>query len=158
MAHPQLQFSTDKTRLDLPMIHAFLRDEAPWAKGIPLQVVERAIEGSLCFGAYLGDAQVGFARLVTDDATFAYLCDVFTLPAYRGRGYAKALIDHVFADPMLARLRRIVLVTSDAHALYRPAGFAALQHPHRYMELHRPDVYSGPAAQAAEREAASPLK
>jgi GNAT superfamily N-acetyltransferase len=141
MTPPQLQFSTDKARLDVPMIHAFLRDEAPWAKGISFDVVARAIDGSFCFGAYLGDVQVGFARLVTDYATFAYLCDVFTLPEYRGRGYAKALMDHVFADPLLARLRRIVLVTSNAHALYGPIGFAALEHPERYMELHRPDVY-----------------
>ncbi|TKC92479.1 GNAT family N-acetyltransferase [Trinickia terrae] len=142
MLEPRLQFSTDKTRLDVPMIHTFLRDEAPWAKGISLEVVQRAIEGSLCFGAYLDGAQVAFARLVTDHATFAYLCDVFTLPEYRGRGYAKALMEHVFADASLARLRRIVLVTSDAHELYRPAGFAALTQPERYMELHRPDVYS----------------
>ena len=142
MAFPSLQFSTDKARLDRPIIHAFLRDEAPWAKGISREVVERAIEGSLCFGAYLGDEQVAFARLVTDHATFAYLCDVLTLPAYRGRGYAKALMEYVFAEPALARLRRIVLVTSDAHALYRPVGFAALAQPERYMELHRPDVYS----------------
>ncbi|MGV2292817.1 GNAT family N-acetyltransferase [Trinickia sp. YCB016] len=146
MASPQLQFSTDKTRLDVPMIHAFLRDEAPWAKGIPFDVVQKAIEGSLCFGAYLDGVQVGFARLVTDYATFAYLCDVFTLRDYRGRGYAKALIDHVFADATLARLRRIVLVTSNAHELYRPVGFTVVEYPDRYMELHRPEIYSADSA------------
>ncbi|MCQ4437833.1 GNAT family N-acetyltransferase, partial [Clostridioides difficile] len=83
----------------------------------------RAIEGSLCFGAYVGDRLVGFARLVPDHATFAYLCDVFVLPAERGNGYGRALIAHVFAHEMVQGLRRIMLVTSDAHALYRPLGF-----------------------------------
>jgi ribosomal protein S18 acetylase RimI-like enzyme len=142
MTSPPLQFSTDKTKLDVPMIHAFLRDEGRWSKGIPYDVVQQAVEGSLCFGAYLDGVQVGFARVVTDYATFGYLCDVFTLREYRGRGYAKALMDHVFADPTLAGLRRIVLVTSNAHELYRPVGFAALEYPERYMELHRPEIYS----------------
>ncbi|HEF5785699.1 GNAT family N-acetyltransferase [Burkholderia multivorans] len=141
-ADATLRFSTDKRELDVDAIFDFLHRDAYWSKGIPRDVVERAIDGSLCFGAYVGDRFVGFARLVTDHATFAYLCDVFVLPAERGRGYGRALIDHVFAQPMLAQLRRIMLVTSDAHALYRPVGFEAVAHPERMMEIRRPDIYT----------------
>ena len=109
-----LRFSTDKRELDIDAIFDFLHRDAYWSQGIPRDVVERAIEGSLCFGAYVGDRLVGFARLVTDHATFAYLCDVFVLPAERGNGYGRALIDHVFAQEMVQRLRRIMLVTTDA--------------------------------------------
>ncbi|MBK0414312.1 MULTISPECIES: GNAT family N-acetyltransferase [Chromobacterium] len=143
MRKPELDISTDKHRLDVALIHAFLHDHAPWAKGIPRATVEQAIAGSLCFGAYLDGRQVGFARVVTDLATFGYLCDVFVVPECRGRGYARQLMQCVAAEPALARLRRIVLVTSNAHPVYRPFGFAALEHPERYMELHRPDVYQG---------------
>lgn len=100
-----LRFSADKAELDIDTIHAFLRDEAHWSKGIPRDVVERAIAGSLCFGAYLDARLVGFARLVTDHATFAYLCDVFVLSEHRGKGYGRALIDHVFAQDACAASR-----------------------------------------------------
>jgi GNAT superfamily N-acetyltransferase len=139
---PVLQFSTDKQALDRDAIYAFLSGEANWSKGIPREVVERAIDGSMCFGAYLDGRFVGFARLVTDYATFAYLCDVFVLSAFRGRGYGRALIDHVFAHEVMQGLRRMMLVTSDAHALYRPVGFKAPAHPERVMELHRPGIYA----------------
>lgn len=138
---PALRISTDRRELDVDTIHAFLRDHAPWALGIPREVVQQSIDGSLCFGAFVGDTFVGFARLVTDLATFGYLCDVFVLPAHRGHGYARVLIDTIFADPRVTKLRRVALVTSDAHGLYAPAGFAAPAHPERWMELHRPDVY-----------------
>ncbi|KVK87279.1 MULTISPECIES: GNAT family N-acetyltransferase [Burkholderia] len=141
-----LRFSTDNAELDIDAIHAFLRDEAHWSTGIPRDVVERAIAGSLCFGAYLDERLVGFARLVTDRATFAYLCDVFVLRAFRGNGYGGALIDHVFAHDAVRGLRRVMLVTSDAHGLYRPVGFVAPAHPERWMELHRPNVYAQPEA------------
>lgn len=141
MTDAPLRISTDKRELDVDVIHAFLRDQAPWSLGIARHIVERAIEGSLCFGAYLGERQVAFARVVTDYATFGYLCDVFVLPEYRSRGYAAALVQHIFEAEPLTQLRRIVLVTTDAHGLYRPCGFEALAHPHKYMELHRPDVY-----------------
>jgi GNAT superfamily N-acetyltransferase len=145
-----LRISSDKGELDIDVIHAFLRDHAAWAKGIPRATVERAIEGSLCFGAYLGKRQVGFARVVTDMATFGYLCDVFVLPDYRLRGYAAALMHHIFDSDLLKGLRRIVLVTSNAHDVYQPYGFEALANPERYMELHRPDVYaSGSTARAS---------
>nr|WP_236658647.1 GNAT family N-acetyltransferase [Burkholderia thailandensis] len=141
-----LRFSADKAELDIDTIHAFLRDEAHWSKGIPCDVVERAIAGSLCFGAYLDARLVGFARLVNDHATFAYLCDVFVLSEHRGKGYGRALIDHVFAQDAVRALRRVALVTSDAHALYRTVGFTAPAHPERWMELHRPGVYAQPHA------------
>lgn len=139
-----LRISSDKSELDIDVIHAFLHDHASWSRGIARATVERAIEGSLCFGAYLTSRQIAFARVVTDMATIGYLCDVFVLPEYRSRGYAAALMRHIFDSDLLKDLRRIVLVTSDAHGLYRPYGFTALAHPERYMELHRPDVYGAP--------------
>ncbi len=149
MANDSLRISSDKRALDIDMIHAFLRDHAYWSKGIPKETVERAIEGSLCFGGYVGDKQVAFARLVTDMATFAYLCDVFVLPEYRGHGYGRALMGHIFESHLLTGLRRILLVTSDAHELYRPFGFQALGSPEKFMEIARPGIYS------ASRDAAS---
>jgi GNAT superfamily N-acetyltransferase len=146
-----LRISSDKKELDIDVIHAFLRDHAAWSKGIPRETVERAIEGSLCFGAYLGSCQIGFARVVTDMATFGYLCDVFILPEYRSRGYAAALMDHIFGADLLKGLRRIVLVTTGAHGVYRQHGFEALAHPERYMELHRPDVYAPSGGSLVER-------
>lgn len=137
-----LRVSTDRHELDIDMIHAFLHDHAPWSIGISRRTVERAIEGSLCFGAYLGKRQVGFARVVTDFATFGYLCDVFVLPEFQSRGYAAALMQHIFDSDRLKGLRRIVLVTSNAHGLYRRYGFEDLAHPGKYMELHRPDIYA----------------
>jgi len=142
MEHSELRFSSDKSELDIDLIHTFLRDETAWAKGIAKATVERSIEGSLCFGVYLGSRQIGFARVVTDMATFGYLCDVFVLRQFRSRGYAKALMQHIFESDVMQGLRRIVLVTTEAHEVYRPFGFSALAHPERYMELHRPQAYS----------------
>ncbi|MDR6449044.1 GNAT family N-acetyltransferase [Paraburkholderia sp. 22099] len=141
MQAAELTISSDKANLDIEMIHAFLSRQTAWAKGMPRDTLERAIAGSLCFGGYVGGRQIAFARLITDEATFAYLCDVFVLPDYRGKGYASALMKHVFASPSLTGLRRIVLVTTDAHHVYRPHGFRELANPERYMELHNPDVY-----------------
>jgi GNAT superfamily N-acetyltransferase len=141
MQADELTLSDNKADLDLEMIYAFLSQETAWAKGMPRETFDRAIDGSLCFGAYIGGKQIAFARLITDQATFAYLCDVFVLPAYRGNGYACALMKHVFAAPSLTGLRRIVLVTTDAHHVYEPHGFRKLAAPERYMERHNPDVY-----------------
>jgi hypothetical protein len=105
------------------MIHTFLSQQAPWAKGISRATLDRAIEGSLCFGAYLGTRQIGFARVVTDLATFAYRGGVFIIPESRSNGYAAALIARIFESDVFLSMRRIVLVTSDAHELYRPVGF-----------------------------------
>ncbi|MGU7779010.1 GNAT family N-acetyltransferase [Burkholderia sp. PU8-34] len=137
-----LRFSTDHRDLDCDAVYDFLHRDAYWSKGIPRDVFDRSIAHSLCFGAYVTDKQVGFARLVTDYATFAYLCDVFVFPDERGNGYGRALIDHVFAQDMVQGLRRIMLVTSDAHELYRPVGFEPPANPERLMEIRRPDIYS----------------
>jgi GNAT superfamily N-acetyltransferase len=138
----ELTITSNKADLDIEMVYAFLSQETAWAKGMPRETFERAVAGSLCFGGYLDGRQIAFARLITDAATFAYLCDVFVLPAYRGNGHATALMQHVFASPVLTGLRRIVLVTTDAHHVYEPHGFTQLANPERYMELHNPDVYT----------------
>lgn len=136
-----LTISSNKADLDIEMIYTFLTQQTPWAKGMPRDTFERAVAGSLCFGGYLDGRQIAFVRLVTDQATFAYLCDVFVLPEYRGKGVASALLKHIFASPSLTGLRRIVLVTSDAHHVYAPHGFTGLANPERYMELHNPAIY-----------------
>ncbi|SEF06480.1 Acetyltransferase (GNAT) family protein [Burkholderia sp. WP9] len=133
--------SSNKADLEMETVYTFLSQETAWAKGMPRETFERAVAGSLCFGGYIDGRQIAFARLITDEATFAYLCDVFVLPAYRGKGYASALMKHVFASPSLQALRRIMLVTTDAHHVYEPHGFRAPANPERYMELHNPDVY-----------------
>lgn len=136
-----LTISNNKADLDIEMVYTFLTQHTPWAKGMPRDTFERAVAGSLCFGGYLDGKQIAFVRLVTDEATFAYLCDVFVLPDYRGKGVASALLKHVFASPSLTGLRRIVLVTSDAHHVYALHGFTGLANPERYMELHNPTIY-----------------
>lgn len=133
--------SNDPARLDLDAIHAYLSQESYWAAGIPKDVVARSIKNSLCFGVYESNQQIGFARLVTDSATFAYLADVYILAPYRGRGLAKWLMHCILTHPDLQGLRRINLATLDAHGLYRQFGFTALQKPETYMELLRPDIY-----------------
>lgn len=157
--------STDPARLDLDLIYDFLTN-CYWAKGIPREVVARSIEHSLCFGIYdesrakaplpakparNGAPQleespvrvplVGFARVISDFATIAYLGDVFVVESHRGRGLGKWMMECILAHPALQNLRRWILLTRDAHELYRQFGFTALKSPDRYMELHRPDVY-----------------
>lgn len=138
----ELLVSTDKARLDLAVIHRFLSEESAWGRGIPRAVVEKSIEGSLCFGGYLQDQQIAFARVITDFATFANLVDVFVLPQYRGRGFSKALMAVIIAAPELQGLRRITLATSDAHGLYAQYGFFPLSKPDTFMERYQPDIYS----------------
>jgi GNAT superfamily N-acetyltransferase len=134
--------STDKPRLDLDAIHAFLARSSYWARGVPIDVVRRCIENSLPFGVYDGDGrQVGFGRVITDYATFAYISDVFVLPTHRGRGLARWLVEVMIGHPDLQGLRRWMLATQDAHGLYRGAGFVPVAHPERWMERHFPDVY-----------------
>jgi GNAT superfamily N-acetyltransferase len=132
--------STDRARLDLDLVHGFLTN-CYWAKGIPRDVVLRSIEHSLCFGVYDGSGQVGFARVVSDFATVAYLGDVFILESHRGRGLSKWLMECIVQHPALQNLRRWILLTRDAHGLYSQFGFTPVKAPERYMELHRPDVY-----------------
>ena len=133
--------STDKRLLDVPVIHTFLA-HSYWAAGIPLEVVKRSIENSLAFGLYEGERQIGFARVITDRATFAYLADVFILEDFRGLGLGAWLIEAVMSHPELQGLRRWMLVTKDAHKLYRKSGFADLKNPASIMEKTDPTVYS----------------
>ncbi|MBV9339817.1 MAG: GNAT family N-acetyltransferase [Acidobacteria bacterium] len=132
--------STDPARLDHDVIHRFLTNSY-WAKGIPRQLVARCIENSLCFGVFRGREQVGFARVISDYATFAYVGDVFILAEHRGRGLGKFLMSCVMNHPELVGLRRWSLVTRDGHGLYRQFGFTSLARPDGYMELHNPGVY-----------------
>jgi N-acetylglutamate synthase-like GNAT family acetyltransferase len=135
---------TDRTRLDLDFIHRFLSSEAYWSLGIPRDLVERAISSSLCFGAYDGDVQVGFARVVTDYATFGYVADVFVVVDHRGQGIGRLLMSAITSHPHLQRLRRWMLVTRDAHELYRGFGFHELENPSRCMERVRKNAYAPP--------------
>lgn len=130
----------DPQRIDIAAVHAFL-SQSYWSPGIPRGVVERAIANSLCFGVYLGAQQVGFARVVTDKATFAYLADVFILESHRGKGLSKWLMEFITGHEELQGLRRFLLATKDAHSLYTQFGFEALANPSRMMENLKPDVY-----------------
>jgi len=132
--------STDPSRLDRDTIHEFLAGSY-WAKAIPREIVDRSIEGALCFGLYENARQIGFARVITDFATFAYLADVFVLESHRGRGLAAWLMESILAHPKLQGLRRWMLVTRDAHPLYRKVGFTELAHPERVMEMTFPGIY-----------------
>jgi GNAT superfamily N-acetyltransferase len=133
-----LQLSSDPRRLDLELIHDYLSRRSYWARGVERWRVERAIRGSLSVGVYRADAQLGFARLVTDRATFAYLCDVFVIEPERGRGIASAMLEFLRSDPALAGMRKWLLGTLDAHPLYERFGFQALENPERMMEIHTP--------------------
>jgi GNAT superfamily N-acetyltransferase len=135
------QVSTDRTRLDVPMIYRYLSENSTWAVGISRPVVESAIENSLCFGGYLDGRQVAFARVVTDYATFGHLCDVFVIPEYRGHGYAKQMLRIVMGHPSLQGLRRFTLNTTDSHGLYAKFGFTAPQQPETIMERYSPNIY-----------------
>ena len=130
----------DPAKLDRAVIAGFLASSY-WAKGIPADTVDKSLENSLCFAVLDGDRQIGFARVVSDRATIAYLNDVFILPQYRGRGLAKWLMECVVSHPDLQGLRRWVLATRDAHGLYEKFGFTPLKRPEVFMERHDPDVY-----------------
>jgi GNAT superfamily N-acetyltransferase len=132
--------SSDKNLLDINTVHQFLH-ACYWAEGIPRAVVEKSIQNSVCFGIYQGKTQLGFARVITDYATFAYIGDVFVLESHRGKGLSKELMRIIMNHPDLQNLRRWVLVTRDAHDLYRKFGFQTLERPERYMELLNPDIY-----------------
>jgi GNAT superfamily N-acetyltransferase len=135
--------ATDPVRLDVDVIHAFLT-QSYWAAGIPRDVVKDSIKHSLSFGLYKAERQIGFARVITDYATFAYLADVFVLNEYRGEGLGKWLIEVVVSHPDLSGLRRWMLATRDAHGLYEKSGFTELEQPERWMERHAPKVYAQP--------------
>jgi len=134
------RISTDVGAMDVDAIHAYL-SRSYWSPGIPKDVVARAIGGSLCFGLFREERQVGFARVVTDRAAFAYLCDVYVLEDHRGRGLATWLMEAVLAHPHLQGLRRFLLATRDAHGLYEKFGFVPLARPEIFMEINRPGLY-----------------
>jgi GNAT superfamily N-acetyltransferase len=132
--------STDRARIDLDVTHAFLT-ACYWAKGIPRDVVARSLKHSLCFGIYNRMEQVGFARVISDYSTYAYIGDVFVLERYRGQGLGKWLMQCIMQHPSLQGLRRWGLATHDAHGLYAQFGFTSLKAPGMWMEIHNPDVY-----------------
>jgi GNAT superfamily N-acetyltransferase len=136
-----LQISTDRTELDVPLIYRFLSEQSTWAVGISRAVVDRAIENSLCFGGYVDGRQVAFARVITDYATFGNLVDMFVIPEYRGRGYSLEIMKAVMVHPSLKTLRRFMLATGDAHGLYEKFGFTPPQRPETLMERYFPTMY-----------------
>jgi GNAT superfamily N-acetyltransferase len=136
------EIDTDKTRLNLAPIHDFLANCSHWARGIPLDVLQHAIAHSLAFGLYRDGAQIGFARIVTDEATFAYLADVFIAAGERNAGLGQWLIETILAHPPLQGLRRWLLVSRDAASLYRRCGFADLRDSLTYLERFDPEAYS----------------
>jgi len=132
--------TTDKAVLDLDAVHAYLT-RSYWAEGISKERVRKSLERALCFSLVHGRQQVGFARVITDEATFAYLCDVYVLEEQQGQGLGTWLMETVMSHPLLRNVRRFVLVTRDAHGLYEKVGFRPLENPTRYMEIARPDLY-----------------
>ena len=137
----ELRLSTHPADMDAHAIHAVLT-QMYWSRDIPLEIVQRAIAGSLPVGVFDGDVQVAFARVVTDRATFAYLADVYVLEAYRGRGIARRMMDAIMAHPELQGLRRWILATRDAHGVYEKFGFTPLAAPDRFMERADPGIYT----------------
>ena len=147
--------SSDPNRLDLTTVHDYL-SKSYWSPGIPIEVIKRAMEGSICFCLFHRDSQIGFARVITDRATFAYLCDVYVLDDYQRQGLGHWLMEVVTSHPDLQGLRRFVLVTRDAHRLYERFGFLPLARPEGYMELHRPNVYSNNSSIAVAEQRDAP--
>lgn len=136
-------YSSDKSLLQIDVIHQYLSKESYWAQGVPLEIVNRAIQGSLCVGVYKDQKQIAFARVITDEATFGYLADVFVLQEYRQKGISKELMKFIMQYPSLQKLRRFMLATKDAHSLYEQFGFKKLSTPERFMEIKPFENYSG---------------
>jgi GNAT superfamily N-acetyltransferase len=136
----QFNIDTDKSRLNVNYIHTFLSGTY-WAENIPVEVIKKCIDGSVCFGVYEGEKQVGFARVITDKASFGYVADVFIDESYRGRGLSKWLMEEILAHPELQGFRNWQLATRDAHGLYARFGFKPIENPERFMRKHDPDVY-----------------
>lgn len=134
--------STDKSLINIKEVHLFLSTETYWAKNIPIEIVERSIENSLCFSLLFEEKQIGFARIITDRSTFAYMSDVYILKEFRGKGLSKWLVEVMMAHPDLNGVRRFVLVTYDAQSLYEQFGFRKVAHPERYMEILKENAYS----------------
>jgi GNAT superfamily N-acetyltransferase len=155
MAHEwqrgEYSISTDRDRLDLEVIHDFLARQSYWATGRSMETIKRSIENSVAFGVYRGEALVGFARVITDYATFAWLADVFVLDSERGQGLGKWLVEVILSHPELQGFRRWLLATKDAHELYRKFGFEELKRPERWMERHDPRTQERPDYWASGR-------
>jgi GNAT superfamily N-acetyltransferase len=139
--HEDVLISDDRALLDRPLVHRFLSERTYWSPGVPREIVERSIDHSLCFGVYRAGRQIGFARAVTDFATFAWLADVFILEEERGKGLSKKLVAAIQAHPQLQSLRRFMLGTRDAHGLYAQFGFEPVKYPERFMEIARANAY-----------------
>jgi GNAT superfamily N-acetyltransferase len=139
----EIVISTDKSKLDVSLIHKYLSEDSYWAKGIPLEIVKKSIENSMCFGVYKAETQVGFARVTTDKAIFAYVADVFILPEHRKQGLSKKLMAEIIAHPELQGLRKMLLATADAHGLYSQFGFEELAKPGNFMEKRLQYNYLG---------------
>ena len=150
--HENFIISTDKSKLNLHYIHQFLSNESYWAEGIPLTIVEKPIANSLSFGVYEGEKQIGFARIITDEATFGYLADVFIDKEYRGRGISKWLMNVISNLPFRQNLRNFMLGTKDAHKLYEQFGFTPLKAPERFMQVHQPNIYTLKEKELKEKE------
>lgn len=142
--HDRFLISTDRSRIDSTAVHDYLSNRSYWAHGIPREIVERSIIGSLPFGVYDGERQIGFARVISDFATYAYIADVYILEEYRGHGLGKWLMRCVMAHPDLQGLRRFHLITADAHGLYRKSGFVELSQPQNHLEIRRQNIYAAP--------------
>jgi len=152
LLHERYLITDDRTRLDIDVIHHYLSRDSYWARGIPRATLANALNNSLCLGVYSAEGkQVGLARVITDRATYAWLCDVFVLPDHQNRGLGKALMRAVTSHPDLQGLRRIALGTADAHGLYAQFGFTALENPARHMEKRNFHVYPGTDDGTAKR-------
>lgn len=136
-----ITYSTNTALLDIHLIHAYLSRESYWAHGIPIEVVKKSIEGSLCFGVYHDHQQIGFARVITDYATYGYLADVFVLGDQRKQGIGKNLMEFIMEVTSQFNLRRFMLATLDAHDLYKKYGFKRIKNARKFMEISKPDIY-----------------
>ncbi|MFT5520096.1 MAG: ribosomal protein S18 acetylase RimI-like enzyme [Enterobacterales bacterium] len=139
--HDDYRVTTNQSEMDVEAIHQYLTNSY-WSPGLPLETLRKALQNSFCFAALKGNEQIGFARLITDYTTFAYLADVYILEAHQGKGLSKMLLDEIFKHPKLDGLRRIMLATRDAHGLYEKFGFSKLSNPDIFMENWKPDVYT----------------
>ena len=137
----EYEITTDKGKLDFDVIHGFL-SQSYWSSGIPMDTVKKAAQNAVTFGIYHGKQQVGYARVITDFTTFAYLADVFIVENERGKGLSKWLVETILAAPFLQGLRRWMLATRDAHGLYQQYGFTPLENPDIFMQVNRPDIYN----------------
>lgn len=133
--------STDKSKMDIEIIHKYLSEESYWAKGVPREIVKKSVANSFCFGVFYHDRQIGFAKVITDFTTIAYLGDVFILDKFRGLGLSKLLMETIMHHPELQGLRRWILLTADAHELYRKFGWSNINDPSRWMEVHTKNPY-----------------